>query len=291
MKGLAGIPEQIELLEQKSERFESPCGDGSLVVRRWPGPNEAAETVLLVHGGSGSWTHWFRNIEYLTKRFHVYAIDLPGLGHSGGLPPGEDDAADAVSVVSRGIKSLPGLEKFHIVAFSWGCAISSQLVKIHREELLSLMLVGPGSLGDIPRRVYMTPLVRWQSGMSRDEVLATHKENLARLMFHQRARIDDMAVYLQDWNTDRARFNSRQYELHTLSIDGVEGMNAPLKVIYGENDAPGVPNLERYRELFQAVKPDVHFEIVPDAGHWLPYERSELFNKICERWLSENGSL
>jgi 2-hydroxy-6-oxonona-2,4-dienedioate hydrolase len=278
---------QIERVLKKSERFESPCGGGSLIIRRWSGPEQASDSIVLVHGGSGSWTHWYNNIEYLASRFHVYAIDLPGLGDSEALAPGYS-AMDAVEAVSAGIQALPELGPFHLVAFSWGCAVSSQIVKLHQDQLLSLLLVGPASIGDIPRRGLMEPLIKRHSGMSQEQVFSANKENLARLMIHQRLRIDDMAVYIQTENTNRARFNSPQFVRSTLVLDGVRGMKAPLKVIYGQNDAPGLPDIESKEALFRAVKPDVHFEIVPDAGHWLQYERSEIFNSMCEQWLNNN---
>ncbi len=287
---MIGLPEsgdQIDILEQKSRRFESPCGEGTLVIRGWPGPSESAGSVLLMHGGSGSWTHWYRNIEYLTRQFNVYAIDLPGLGDSEALALGYS-AEDAVNVVGSGIKLLPNVEQFHIVAFSWGCAVSSQLVKILKDKILSLMLVGPASIGDIPRRGLIEPLLKRHAGMSEDEIFFTNRENLAQLMIHQRNRIDDLAVYIQAENTIRSRFNSPQFAQSTLVLDGVEGMTAPLKVVYGEHDAPAQPDIESKKALFEAVKPDVNFEIVLDAGHWLQYERSRIFNRMCEEWLCKN---
>ena len=165
----SGLSDQVDSLEKKSQRFESPCEDGLLIIRHWPGPNEAADSVLLVHGGSGSWRHWYNNIDYLAHRFNVYAIDLPGVGGSEALTPGYS-ALDAVEVVSTGIQALPGFGKFHLVAFSWGCAVSSQLVRLHEDQLLSLLLVGPASIGDIPRRGLMKPLLKRHSEMSAEEV-------------------------------------------------------------------------------------------------------------------------
>src|SRR3546814_6277896 len=48
------------------------CGDGQMVWRLWgEGP-----PLVLLHGGSGSWTHWFRNIPALARRYRVIAADL-----------------------------------------------------------------------------------------------------------------------------------------------------------------------------------------------------------------------
>ena len=38
--------------------------------------------MVLLHGGVGSSSHWVRNVDALTKSFHVTALDLPGYGNS-----------------------------------------------------------------------------------------------------------------------------------------------------------------------------------------------------------------
>ncbi|MCH7742660.1 MAG: hypothetical protein IIB71_08370 [Proteobacteria bacterium] len=55
--------------------------------------------------------------------------------------------------------------------------------------------------------------------MTAGQIYDANKENLARLMFYKRHRIDDMAVYLQTTNTNRARFNSSQFARSTLVLD------------------------------------------------------------------------
>lgn len=277
---------RVKALENKSEKMDVPCADGTMPFRRWACAEPDAETILLVHGGSGSWTHWYRNIEYLSRRFNVTALDLPGLGDAAELPAGYS-AEDAVSVVSHGIASLPGLTSFHLVAFSWGCAVSAQLAKSH--ELKSLLLLGPAAVGDIPRRGGMKPLIRRTKDMTAEEIYDANKENLARLMIYKRERIDDTSVYLQTSNTNRARFNSPQFARSNLVLDGVKAITTPLKVIYGEHDAAAGSGIESRRELFQSVRPDVEFEIIPDAGHWLQYELSDVFNKKCEQWIDQHA--
>ena len=49
-----------------------------MVWRTWgDGP-----ALVLLHGGSGSWTHWVRNIAHFERDYRVIAGDLPGLGDS-----------------------------------------------------------------------------------------------------------------------------------------------------------------------------------------------------------------
>src|SRR5262249_18899096 len=58
----------------------------------------AGPPVVLLHGGSGSWTHWARNIMPLARHFTVWVPDLPGFGDSG-LPPGVETAEALADIV------------------------------------------------------------------------------------------------------------------------------------------------------------------------------------------------
>ena len=256
-------------------------------LRRWANDNDtAADTVVLLHGGSGSWLHWFRNIEALRQEFDVVAVDLPGLGDAA-MCPVESDAHSAATVTSDALLKLIDGD-FHIVAFSWGCTVTAIIMKKVEARLKSAMLTGPASVGNLPRRMQMKPLIKRTPEMSRQEVLAVQRENLARLMIHDREQIDDLAVLIQDMNTTRARFSSPQYARATLVIDGLRSTSTPLYVIYGEYDAPAYPDLEARREVFQSIRPDIRFEIVDNAGHWLQYEQPDVFNARCIEWLSRN---
>ena len=71
---------------------EAPEG-GKMMWHVW-GEGSGKPTLLLFHGGSGSWIHWIRNVQPLSQHFTVYAADMPGLGDSD--PP--DDVRDIWSV-------------------------------------------------------------------------------------------------------------------------------------------------------------------------------------------------
>lgn len=286
-KKIIELNRQIEALAQDSSVSWFPCGDGHMPLRHWPAANSsAADTVVLLHGGSGSWLHWFRNVEALRQSFNIIALDLPGLGDAA-MCPAESDARSAAAVTADALlSSIDG--DFHIVAFSWGCTVTAVMMESIEPRLKSIMLTGPAAVGDLPRRVQMKPLIKRTPEMTRQEVLAIQRENLARLMIHDRERIDDLAVLIQELNTTRARFSSPQYARQTLVIDGLADTATPLYVIYGEYDAPAYPELEARRAVFQSIRPDSNFELVENAGHWLQYECPDLFNDRCIQWLLRN---
>ena len=73
-------------LEAAAERVATPCGDGRMAWHAWG----AGPPLVLLHGGSGSWRPWVRNIDAFARDRRVIAPDLPGPGESD-LPPRPDD--------------------------------------------------------------------------------------------------------------------------------------------------------------------------------------------------------
>ena len=88
-------PPEVRRLLDRATRLETPCGSGSMIWHRWrpdPAPTGAPHRpVVLLHGGSGSWTHWLRNIDALVgSGREVLAADLrrrlADRVRAGGLP-------------------------------------------------------------------------------------------------------------------------------------------------------------------------------------------------------------
>jgi hypothetical protein len=52
--------EALRVLAQATA-LRTPCGDGETVWHSWGD----GEPLVLLHGGSGSWTHWLRNVQAL----------------------------------------------------------------------------------------------------------------------------------------------------------------------------------------------------------------------------------
>jgi 2-hydroxy-6-oxonona-2,4-dienedioate hydrolase len=280
--------ENIASLDGQSRKITSACGSGELVFRYWASTQKTNRSPLfLVHGGSGSWTHWYLNISYLRNHFDVYALDLPGLGDSATLAEGYT-AKDAIAVVANGLEKVFPDQPVHVAAFSWGCAVMSQVCALNPDKFLSLTLIGPASLGDIPRRGGMQPLIKKTADMSSLEINEANRTNLARLMIYDQTKIDDLAVYLQTENTRRARFNSPQFARTRLTLDGVAAHTVPLQVIYGAEDASAKPDVAGKKQMFIDVRPDVSFHLVQGCGHWLQYEKAEVFHRLVLEWSGQN---
>ena len=88
----------VEALARTARKVRTPCGDGAMVWRVWG----AGEPLVLFHGGSGSWTHWIRNIPELSRHFELWVADIPGLGDSA-MPPKPWVPATIADVVVAGL--------------------------------------------------------------------------------------------------------------------------------------------------------------------------------------------
>ena len=122
---MEALPEDILVLQKEAVIHWAPCGEGRIPIRQWE--NAGAEKVVLLHGGSGSWLHWTRNIPALREQFDVYAIDLPGLGDAS-MCEVESDAVSAARATRVALEQLFD-SAFHVVAFSWGCTVTAMLMK------------------------------------------------------------------------------------------------------------------------------------------------------------------
>ncbi|MFC7477679.1 alpha/beta fold hydrolase [Dankookia sp. GCM10030260] len=259
-------------LQAAARRLETPCGDGTMAWHVW---GDGAPLVLL-HGGSGSWRHWARNIAPLARQRMVVCPDIPGLGDSA-LPPPAESPAPVAAIIRAGIGQVLGEgTAYDLCGFSYGALLSGHVAAQAGAELRSVTLVGAGALG--PRR-QVTELTKVRS-LEGEARIAAHRHNLAALMFADPANIDPLALVIQEWNTRHARFVSRGFASSTSLRDSVARARCPVALLYGERDAIAWPELELRFAALHGVQPEAWTGVIPGAGHWVAYEAAETFNAM-----------
>lgn len=263
--------------ERRTRRFETPCGDGSLVWRSWgSGP-----PVLLAHGGHGAWSHWIRTIDALAADRTVWALDLPGLGESA-APPREDHETIS-EVIAAGLRQLIGAElPLDIVGFSFGGVVCAHLAAFHPELVRRLIVVDTGGL-DLPMgRID----VRGIRGLGDAERRAVLRANLLSLMLHDPASVDELALYLQETNVARARIKAEKLVLPDKLLHILPRVTVQLDAIWGEHDQPH-PDPQAQAAVFRRFHPDLEMRVIPGAGHWAMYENAAAFNRTVRDLLAQ----
>ena len=255
-----------------ARQLYTPCGDGSMVWRVWG----AGEPLILLHGGSGSWTHWLRNIPELSRHYQLWVPDLPGLGASA-MPPEPLLPASVAEVVVAGLEALiPHHRPLRLVGFSFGGHIAGLTAARMRGRILDLTLVGVAALGlsAEPRE----PFAKRRTGMTAAEIAAVFRQNLEVLMFADPDNIDALAIHLQAENIKRARFRSRPFATSDGLAKALANVTARLTTIWGTRDIIARTSLATRLEILRRHHPELEVRLIEGAGHWVAYEAAERFN-------------
>jgi 2-hydroxy-6-oxonona-2,4-dienedioate hydrolase len=247
------------------------------VVTAGQGPD-----VVLLHGGVGSWTHWSRNIQELSQHFRIRAFDLPGFGASPTFPEKQSD--DAYFRWVAGAICAAGRGSIRLVGFSFGGSVAAAIAGLLGSRLAALTLVAPGGFG-VPaeRKVDVRP-VRPREG-SQIEPREAARHNLNQVMFADPDSVDEATIDLHLHNIACARFNSRRLSWQDRLERDIRPVTQPIQLIWGGKDRMATPSVEARAQRCRTVRPEIRVDIIPDAGHWVQYERAAPFDSVLVDFL------
>ena len=268
------LVEEVEALRQRAERIETACGDGALVWHRW-GPANAAP-LLLLRGGSGSWTHWLRNIAALADAGHsVLAPDLPGFGDSAAPPDGHD--ADVLpGWLERGLQRLIGDQPVDLVGFSFGGLVAGLWAQARPARVARLVLVGSPGLSD----ALLPPLNlrRWDALPAGPARTAVHRHNLLQLMLAHDDTATPLAVALHAANVERDRLRRRRLMLTAALVPVLPALVCPVHGIWGAQDVLYRHRLPLIGQVLSTAPGFQSMDLLPQAGHWVAFEAAGAFD-------------
>lgn len=256
----------------------------------WGAPDQAC--VVLLHGGSGSWTHWVRNIAPLLRAgWRVLVPDLPGFGDSE-LPPGASDVPQLPVHLHAGLQQLAPVGPVQVVGFSFGGMTGALWLAEHPDDAAALVLVGAPGLGlTVPERI---ALKGWRHLPTAEQQNAVHRHNLMALMFERSESLDDLALALHAANVARDRMPRRRLSSTPIVAEALPRVKARVSAIYGEHDALYRGRLAEVRQALPRWAPHWgQWHTVPGAGHWVGYEAADAFNTALQQTLgrvNQSGS-
>ena len=245
--------------------------------QQWSGP-ESGPRLLLLHGGFGSWNHWFANIESLRKQRELWTVDLPGLGRSAAI-----DASASPGVFSHWL--LSSLQKLsldqrplHIAGFSFGAMVGIHLARQLGDCCTRFTAIGAAGWGELHVQVPLAPPPSPDTDW--DAAAPVHEANLRALMFSPDAVIDELAVYLHSENLASARFNSRALSRTDDFIRLLPSLEAECLCVWGSEDATagGDHALAARQVIIESA--GGRFQRLPGVGHWAMYEAAEATNTL-----------
>lgn len=256
------------------------AGDRISYSRAGTGP-----PLLLLHGLLGGSFCWRRNMEALSQRHTVFAVDLPGHGASdapGHLDCSMQAQAGRVSVLLERLQ----LEEVDVVGCSWGGAIA-MLLAAQNAKVRSLVLVAPvnpwsnfgsarirfliGRIGaallrmvwPVSHPVHHIAMARMYGDLRRMPAgtVAGYRAQIMRP-----GRVNNILNTLRSWEKD---VNALRAEIPKIKARSL--------LIWGTRD--GAVDV-RSAEALKQVLPQCQLRLIEGAGH-LPFEETpEEFNRL-----------
>jgi len=272
---MMSLKQEIDAAVDKAKRIELPTPSGMQVWHVW---NEAAANPLvLLHGGSGSWNHWVRNVLPLSESRAVWALDTPGLGDSE-LPIGAEDADDLSVPLAQGLKALFKEEPVDMVGFSFGGLMAGFLAAQQPLRTKRMVLVGVPGLGlsnNIPN------MRGFRANMTHEERMVVHRNNLLAIMLHDEKNITPELLAMQEHNVLRDRLRRRRIARSDVLLSLQKHWTCEVHGIWGQQDALYEGALHLIPDLLTDCQLK-QFDIIEGAGHWVQFEAADAFNQILQ---------
>jgi 2-hydroxy-6-oxonona-2,4-dienedioate hydrolase len=262
----------LQALDASAKRHALPYNQGQLIVRVWGG----GPAVVLLHGGSGSWKHWVKNISALVESGHTVLVpDMPGFGESEGPLAGQD--ADVLPeplewALQQIIQDVP----YDLVGFSFGSMVAAQMAVRKPERVKKLILSGSPALGINELRPFkLKPWNDLPEGPSRD---AIHRHNLGVLMFSSVDAVDELALHIHSTNLNADRMKRRRLAYTDFLLKLLLQVKCPVYGIWGALDILYIDNHAAVQRALAQAPNFRGLRFIEGAGHWVQFESAAAFN-------------
>ncbi|MEV6164328.1 alpha/beta fold hydrolase [Streptomyces sp. NPDC052052] len=255
--------------------------------------------VLLLHGGgpgASGVSNYTRNIAALANEYRVIVPDLPGYGRSTKGIDGSDPFGDLAHGI-RGLLDELGLTKAHLVGNSYGGACALRIALDTPDRVDHMVLLGPGGIGTtrtLPTQG-LNNLLNYYTGEGPSR-LKLEKFIRHYLVFNA-ADVPDSTI------DERYRASIDPEVIASPPLQRPSGPNAlrtvwkmdftrdprlsrlpvPTLVLWGAADKVNRPS---GGSMLADRMPNCDLYLVANTGHWVQFERAELFNRLCADFLA-----
>lgn len=245
----------------------------------------SGETVVLLHGWPQTWFEWRDVMPHLAKRYRVIAVDLPGLGDSGGA-----ETYDKKTLARHLRRLLVDLKitSFHIVGHDMGGIVAYAYARQFPGDLKTVSIVDtpiPGLTGwDGLRSQWPRWHFAFHSLPDLPEALVAGRERIyLNWFFHtlsynkavfSESRVDPYVQAYSKPSSLHAGFEYyRAFEKDAIDNQDHETAKLAMRVlsIGGANS-----RLNKYViDQLRAGTTRLTGELAPESGHWIPEEQPE----------------
>jgi 4,5:9,10-diseco-3-hydroxy-5,9,17-trioxoandrosta-1(10),2-diene-4-oate hydrolase len=281
------------IITELNERTVTVAGKPIFFAETGSGP-----AVVMLHGGgpgASGVSNYSRNIDALAKHFRLIVPDMPGYGRSGKGVDHNDPYGHLADMI-RGLIDELGIDTAHLIGNSLGGATALRLALDTPHRVGKVVLMGPGGIG-ITRGLPTAGLKSLLSyyggdGPSRDKLAtfirsylvydgASVPEDLIDLRY--RASIDPELIADPPLRRPSGPTALRTLWRMDLTRDRrLKGLETPTLVLWGREDKVNPP---AGGPALLNTLPNAQLVMTSHTGHWMQWERAELFNRLVVDFL------
>jgi pimeloyl-ACP methyl ester carboxylesterase len=260
-----------------------------------------APAVVLLHGGgpgASGLSNYSRNTEALSSHFRVLVPDMPGYGRSSKHVDHSDPFGYLADTIRAVLDEL-GIGTAHLVGNSYGGAAALRLALDTPQRVGKLVLMGPGGIGTtrgLPTDGLKSLLSYYgDEGPSREK-LATFIQTY--LVYDGAAVPDELIDLRYQASIDpevvanpplRRPSGLRTLWRMDLTRDKrLRRLATPTLVLWGRDDKVNRP---AGGPMLLNLMPNAELVMTSHTGHWMQWERAELFNQLVADFLSPDSRL
>ncbi|MDD3571059.1 MAG: alpha/beta fold hydrolase [Lachnospiraceae bacterium] len=247
--------------------------------------------ILLLHSLTigGSHCEFTKNIEELSKKYTVYALDLPGFGYSD-KPKITYTAFTYASFINDFITEIIG-EPSMVVASNGSGMFATIAAKLFSQNVTHLTLISPNGISDemaknsdfyrrtiLELPLYGTTIYNYHSSKR------IIKQFLLSDGFYAPEKVDKTAIdtfyYPAHGTSTNVRYAYASFATKYMNMDikgYFENLHIPICIIWGEEHTTNpIENMDILKEL----QPTSEFYIFEETKMFPHYENAEEFNSL-----------
>jgi len=240
------------------------------------GPADGPPLVLL-HAAGLSSTVWFANIAKLSAHHRVYAVDVIGDAGKSVVDRLMEKRADYAQWLKEVFDGLP-IERCDLLGHSYGGWLTLNMALAYPDRLRKVVLLAPAAsfrpLG------FITKLILYLGEFK----IHPPARSMLKAIAAKGTVLEETFIYLMEVVT---RYCSAATMYPTVYTDAeLKQIDLPALLLIGDGDK--IYNPKKAIARAQRWMPDLTAEIIPDAGHLLIMDRSDVVKPRILKFLSSD---
>jgi len=239
--------------------------------------------ITFVHGAGGSSSIWFSQIRAFSNNFNLLLIDLRGHGKSKSSETIQTYNFDAIADDVIDVVQYLNISKTHFIGISLGTIVIMNIAHRHPKKTISLVMGGAILYLNLRAKILMKLGVcfkhvipyMWLYMFFAYTIMPKKNHKTSRQFFTNEAKKMNQKEFI-NWFSLVSSVNN------ILKVYRDKSIEIPSLYIMGAQDYMFLPSIQK----IVLTHANASLCVIPNCGHVVNIDASEIFNKKVKQYLS-----